>query len=71
VKEIGKEETERGKVKAKGNDARARLLGTMEGRRGAAVIGGNATQIPMEEVTPGIALPKLTRAKYQSERSQP
>jgi hypothetical protein len=43
----------------------------MEGRTGAAVIGGNRIQIPMEEVIPSVALQDLTREKYSSEWSQP
>jgi hypothetical protein len=37
---------------------------------GASAISGNAGTIPMEEVTPSVALPKLARAKYQLELSQ-
>jgi hypothetical protein len=43
----------------------------MEGRTGAAAIGGKPGQIPIEEVTPSLVLPKLTKAKYQLERNQP
>jgi hypothetical protein len=56
--------------KAKGNDARTRLLGTMKWRTGAASIGDNTVQISMEEMIPSAALPKLTKPKYQLERNQ-
>jgi hypothetical protein len=69
VREIGEEEASTGK--AKENDTKTKPLGTREGRAGAAALWGNAAQIPKDEVTPSVALPKLTRAKYQSQRSQP
>jgi hypothetical protein len=60
-----KQSKAKAKAKGKGNDARRRLPGTMEGRTGAVAIGGNPAQIPIEEATPRIMRPKLTRAKYQ------